>query len=80
MASKTGPRSRKIAHKRTQLSGLLTVEETANFLRLAQSTLNRWRWSGEGPRFVKMGGCVRYRASDLCEYVANKTRGSTSEY
>ena len=27
--------------------------------------LERWRWVGIGPRFLKLGGRVKYRLSDI---------------
>lgn len=44
---------------------LLTVEQTADHLGLAVSTLNKWRCNGEGPIFVKLGRAVRYKQSDI---------------
>ena len=58
---------------------LLTVEETAGFLRCSISALNKWRVSGNGPRFVRVGARVRYRTSDLLNFIENRTRVSTSE-
>jgi excisionase family DNA binding protein len=59
---------------------LLTVEEAAKRLRLSTSTLNKWRVTGEGPAFVKLGRRVLYRASDLSDWLAGSTFGSTSGY
>lgn len=60
-------------------SRLLTVEEAALFLRYSASGLNKWRGSGAGPRYIRINGRVRYRASDLAAFVENKSRMSTSE-
>ena len=57
---------------------LLTVRETARLLRCSVSSLNKWRLTGDGPRFVYVGSRVRYRPSDIAAYVANQTRVSTS--
>ena len=35
---------------------------------ISHRTLERWRWTGEGPRFVKLGGRVVYRLEDVEEY------------
>jgi hypothetical protein len=58
---------------------LLTVHETAAILRCSVSCLNKWRSLGQGPVFVRVGAAIRYRASDLAAYVADRTRISTSE-
>lgn len=58
---------------------LLTVEETAEFLRCSISILNKWRVTGSGPRFTKVGARVRYRLADLTDFIEIRTRTSTSE-
>ena len=42
---------------------------------ISHRTLERWRWTGEGPRFVKLGGRVVYR---LEEYEREQMRASTA--
>ena len=46
---------------------------------ISARTLERWRWVGEGPRFVKIGGRVRYRLEDVESYETQQSRASTSE-
>jgi predicted site-specific integrase-resolvase len=58
---------------------LLTETEAAHQLALNVKTLRRWRWAGKGPRFLKIGGAVRYDPNDLDEYVAASRRSSTSD-
>ncbi len=53
--------------------------EAAKRLGLQESTLANLRWSGKGPRFVKVGGRVRYRLSDLATWLDEQTRSSTSD-
>lgn len=45
---------------------------------ISHRTLERWRWTGEGPKFVKLGGRVVYRLSDIEEYEQEMIRSSTS--
>ena len=40
-------------------------------------TLERWRWQGEGPAFVKIGGRVVYRLADVESYEAARRCEST---
>jgi predicted site-specific integrase-resolvase len=47
--------------------------------RISHRTLERWRWTGEGPKFLKVGGRVVYRLSDIEEYEQAIVRSSTSE-
>lgn len=44
---------------------LLTTEEAAAVLRVAERTLRTWRQTGEGPRFVKVGQRVTYNRADV---------------
>jgi hypothetical protein len=36
--------------------------------RISPRTLERWRWLGEGPRYLKLGGRVLYRIADIEAY------------
>jgi excisionase family DNA binding protein len=57
---------------------LLTTPEAAEYVRLGKPTLERFRLSGEGPLFAKLGGAVRYRQTDLDNWVASRLVNSTS--
>jgi len=58
---------------------LLNEREAAALLNLAVPTLRRWRWSGDGPRFAKIGRAVRYDPAELRLYIETQTRRSTSD-
>lgn len=51
------------------LPALLTQEEVANYLRISPKTLERDRWLKQGLPFIKVGRSVRYRASDIAEFI-----------
>ena len=57
----------------------LTTKQAAARLTLSPNTLEVWRVRGKGPRYVKLGRAVRYRESDLDEFVEKGTRGNTSD-
>ncbi|WP_306253769.1 helix-turn-helix domain-containing protein [Parvularcula sp. IMCC14364] len=57
----------------------LTNEQAANYLGMKASTLNRWRCSGVGPRFLKVGRLIKYRKSDLDAYLQGRVFQSTAE-
>jgi excisionase family DNA binding protein len=57
---------------------LLKQSEAAKLLRLSERTLERLRVSGLGPSFVKAGRSVRYRETDLAEWISRRVVGSTS--
>ena len=48
---------------------LLTPKEAAEFLSVGEKTLAKWRSERRGPSFVKQGRIVRYRISDLDEWI-----------
>lgn len=58
---------------------ILTTQEAAKYVRLSKPTLERFRISGDGPRFAKLGGAVRYRADDLDAWLASRLIQSTSQ-
>lgn len=52
--------------------------ELARRWKLSPRTLERWRWTGEGPKFVKLGGRVVYRMEDVEAFEADNVRTSTA--
>ena len=54
---------------------LLDTAEAAAYLRMAGQTLAKWRSQGKGPHFVRIGGAVFYRLTELDSYI---TAGITS--
>lgn len=59
---------------------LLDTSAAADFLNLkTKRTLDNWRSLGCGPRFVKIGRAVRYRRSDLLDFIAQNTFQHTGE-
>ena len=61
------------------MTALLNQREAADFLRLSQRTLERFRLTGDGPPFVKTGRRVAYRREDLDRWITDRVRQSTSE-
>lgn len=58
---------------------LLSTEDAANLLGLAPSTLNTYRTTGKGPKYVKIEGrTIRYPLSELLEYAFQSIEDSTS--
>lgn len=43
----------------------LNQAELAARWKISHRTLERWRWLGKGPRFLKIGGRVAYRIEDV---------------
>ncbi len=55
----------------------LDQNELCRRWRLSPYTLERWRWLGQGPRFLKIGGKVLYRLEDVEAYEAEHLRQGT---
>ena len=58
---------------------LLRTRGAAEYLSLAESSLEKARLTGKGPRFVKLGRLVAYDLAALDAWVNAHKRGSTSE-
>ena len=60
---------------------MMTTRQAADYLGLSVHTLNKWRWDGRGPRYIKLGAAVRYRQDELDRFIeagqtAHTTRGA----
>lgn len=45
---------------------------------ISPRTLERWRWTGEGPRYIKLVGRIVYRIQDVEAFEAARLHESTS--
>jgi hypothetical protein len=61
------------------MEDLLRTKVAAKRLNLSPRVLEKWRWLGIGPRFVKIGRLAMYRESDLMEWIDSRVRNSTSD-
>jgi hypothetical protein len=52
--------------------------ELARRWKLSPRTLERWRWLGQGPQYLKIGGRIVYRVADIEQFEADQIRSSTS--
>lgn len=52
---------------------LLTQIQVAEILQIPTRTLEQMRYQKRGPAFVRIGHAVRYRRSDLNEYIEKNT-------
>lgn len=57
---------------------LRTPEDAARYLGVTESTLTNWRKRRtDGPPFIRLTGTtIRYRQSDLDEWLISRTKGS----
>src|SRR5690349_9701241 len=56
-------------------SDLIDEPTLATRLGVSRSTLQSWRYTGRGPRFIKLGRMIRYRNVDIDAYLRANTRG-----
>ena len=54
---------------------LLKEAEAAKRVNVSISTFRRWRYEGIGPKFIRIGGILRYRQSDVDEFIQKHTIG-----
>jgi RNA polymerase sigma-32 factor len=57
----------------------LRSPELVAYLRVGKSTPAKWRLTGFGPPYTKLGRTILYRKRDVDEWVASRLRRSTSE-
>ncbi|HLO75023.1 MAG TPA: helix-turn-helix domain-containing protein [Magnetospirillum sp.] len=57
----------------------LRTPEAAAYLGLSKSTLEKYRLTGYGPKYCKLGKIVCYQLEDLDAWADARTRFSTSE-
>jgi len=43
----------------------LNQKQLAERWGISPKTLERWRWLGQGPKFLKLGGRIAYRLEDI---------------
>ena len=64
----------------TKMDGrCISQNELAKRWQVSESTLERWRYEGIGPVFLKLRGKVRYRDSDILAFEAQALQASTRQ-
>lgn len=63
----------------TNPNELLLPATAAVILKLSPKTLEQWRWRGLGPKFLKCGRFVRYRRSDIDDWLSGRIVSSARE-
>ena len=61
-----------IPDTKSELEELLIPQEGADKLKVDVQLLNQWRSARKGPKFLKLGRFVRYKASDLKEWLDSR--------
>ena len=58
---------------------MLPEQKTAEILCQSVRTLQKWRVTGFGPEFFKIGRSVRYRRREVLDWIESRRRAHTSE-
>lgn len=58
----------------------LSEEQAAKHVNLSTKTLQRYRTTGKGPLFIKVGARILYDLSDLDAFMESHKVSSTSAY
>ena len=58
---------------------LLTPKEAATRMKVSLSWLAKARMRGDGPPYIRIGRSIRYRDTDLLQWMKSRQRLSTSE-
>lgn len=61
------------------LPRLLNQRDLAKYIGKSTAWCERARWAGDGPKFVKLGRNVRYRADDVLQWIEENAHTSTSD-
>ncbi len=55
----------------------LNQKQLAERWGISPKTLERWRWLGQGPKFLKLGGRIAYRLEDIEAFEEQQLRQVT---
>ena len=58
------------------LERLLTVQELADYLAVPVATLYQWRYRRDGPPGFRVGRHLRYRTSDVEDWLTRQRRNT----
>ena len=56
----------------TSITGVMTEPETAEHIGISLSGLRKWRNDGRGPAYVRLGRLIRYRRTDIEEWLEKR--------
>jgi predicted DNA-binding transcriptional regulator AlpA len=60
---------------RNSIDNLLNEHDVARITALSVASVRRWRLLGIGPKYIKIGAAVRYRAEDLRTWLETRPSG-----
>lgn len=69
-----------VSNKLIHAHAYMNTTQAAEYLGLKYGTLAGWRFHGVGPKYVKMGGAIRYKIEDLDDFAAKNMPALTPPY
>lgn len=61
------------------LESLLNEHDVARITGLSVASVRRWRLLRQGPKYLKIGAAVRYRAEDLSMWLKSRPSGGEQQ-
>ena len=61
------------------LETLLNEHDVARITGLSVASVRRWRLLRQGPKYLKIGAAVRYRAGDISAWLESRPAGGGHE-
>lgn len=65
-------------HTTVSFPTLMDQKQVASYLGKSIAWCERSRWDGTGPRFIKVGRAVRYRADDVLAWLEANAHTNTN--
>lgn len=65
-------------HGSTNPTKLVDDVYLAEMTGITKRTFQNWRVDGTGPKFIKLGSCIRYRLADVLAWLEENERESTA--
>jgi predicted DNA-binding transcriptional regulator AlpA len=61
------------------IASLLNEYDVARITGLSVASVRRWRLVRQGPRYLKIGSAVRYRADDITSWLRSRPTGGQQD-
>ena len=68
-----------IKQNTVSLPRLMNQRDFAAYIGKSTAWCERARWAGQGPKFIKLGRHIRYRAEDVEAWINGNVRTSTTD-
>jgi predicted DNA-binding transcriptional regulator AlpA len=63
----------------SSLNTLLNEHDVARITGLSVASVRRWRLLRQGPKYLKIGASVRYKAEDLTAWLQSRPSGGENQ-